>query len=784
MKDRITQRQKDLHNQKWYKEKIDGLDSRTLKFYTVDSNKAEAQANYDLFNNKINVEDFKHITHPFGKIEGELPADFKNQDIVSGKIKAILGMELKKPLDYKIVATNREATSRREKEEFSRIKEIVISEIMKEVESNIRKQALAQSKGRDLSEEEQVQIEQQIQQEIQNQTPEEVKTYMKREHQDPAEVMMSQIFEYETKRINIKRLFNNGFKHALLAGIEVYYLGIENKRPVVRVLNPLHFEFDRSPDVEFIEDSEWGIYEYRMSPSEVIRIFGEDLSNTEIDEIYALNENRSINEEFSFIENPYGNNNIRVIHAAWKSLKKIGFLTYLENGIPTSLIVDESYKLTPNDISLEWTWIPEVHEGWKIGKDIYKKMGPTEGQFKDIYNLHNCKLPFYGAVYDDTNSTPIALMGRLKPWQYYYDIILYRIQNLMASDKGKMVLINANLIPTSDGMTVEKWLYYMENLKIGFMNPNEEGASRSADITNAAKDVDLSLVSDISKYMQIAEYIELKAGRTVGITPEVEGQIANSAAVSNTQNNLVMASNIIEPYFSFHNYVKANVLEAFVEKAKVAYSSEDAREALTYVLDDMSLQMLSIDKYLLDNSTYGFFVDSSSKAWEIKQVMTQLSQAALQNDKAELSDIISIMEADSLIAAKELLKNAEERAHERELELENTKAKNQQEILKQQEAYAQKNHERMLEQITIKEEERRETELQKQAMLSIGFNEEKDADHDGELDVLELYRKGRETDIKVRKQALEEQKFKHQQEFDKEKLKIENKKANKSKNSN
>ena len=43
----------------------------------------------------------------------------------------------------------------------------------------------------------------------------------------------------------------------------------------------------------------------------------------------------------------------------------------------------------------------------------------------------------------------------------------------------------------------------------------------SKNIGEAAKDIDMSLVSDIQKYMQLAEYIERRCGESVGITKQI-----------------------------------------------------------------------------------------------------------------------------------------------------------------------------------------------------------------------------------------------------------------------
>ena len=148
----------------------------------------------------------------------------------------------------------------------------------------------------------------------------------------------------------------------------------------------------------------------------------------------------------------------------------------------------------------------------------------------------------------------------------------------------------------------------------------------------------------------------------------------------------------------------------------------------------------------------------------------------MQNNKAELSDIIKVIRSESVQEAEELLEVAEQKAQEREVEMSQQQAEQQKQALEQQELYAQAEHERAKELIILKEEQRRETEIQKQTILSLGFNENKDLDNDGVPDILEVAKFGVDAQIKQRKQDLDEKKFDHQIKQDDTKNKLEKEK--------
>ena len=788
-RERVTQKERDRNNKQWYKDKINLVSASAYgsSFYYGYGGVTDwkrKKVNYDLFNDIINKADFEYVCQPYGAQAGELPAQMTNRDIVSGKIKVLLGMEMKMPFSWNVIATNDQATTRKEQEEFNRIKEFVVNEVMAPIDAAIQQQQEEATRGRKLSPEEVQKLQQDLAAQREAQTPDEVRKYMARKHQDPAEVQAEQILNYLIHKEKIPEKFNKGFKHMNLAGLEVYRVDIINGEPTLTVVNPLYFDYDKSPDLDYIQDGEWARCEYRMTPSEVVATFGSELTPTEIDRIYRFQDNWAsptlIDYNFTFDENSSANT-VTVIHVTWKSLKKIGFLTYLDaNGEPQETIVDENYKLKKSfgDVSITWEWIPEAHEGWKILDDIYVYCRPVPGQNKDIDNLHVCHLPYYGAACDNLNSRITAPMDRMKAYQYYYNIILYRIELLMASDKGKILAMNIKGIPKSAGIDISKFLYFMEANKIAFVNPDEEGKRGVGDVPNMVKEIDMSLASDIFKYIQMAEFIERKCGSAIGITPQMEAQIGPNEAVSNTRQNIQMASHIIQPYFELHNNVKGTVLQALIDKAKVAYADGNKRKK-SYVLDDMSVMMFEIDPELLDLSTYGIFVTNSSKADDAKQAVIQLAQAALQNQQADLADIIRIIRSESINEAVEDLEAAQARKAVEAQAGERAKIQAQQEAEARAEQIKRDEWKHEEDMIILKERERRKTELEKQTILSLGFNENKDNDNDGVPDVFEVYKFDKDADIKARKLDLDERKLQQKTDHDAEKLRLEAEKIKK-----
>jgi hypothetical protein len=184
----------------------------------------------------------------------------------------------------------------------------------------------------------------------------------------------------------------------------------------------------------------------------------------------------------------------------------------------------------------------------------------------------------------------------------------------------------------------------------------------------------------------------------------------------------------------------------------------------------MSRRMVNIDYELLENSTYGIFVSNSMKSHEALQMVQQLSHAALQNQTAELSDVLKIMRSESVQEAEELLKVAEQDRKDREQQMQQQQLQAQAESEEKAREFKREEWQHEMNKMEREEELKTERELQKQAILSLGFNEDKDLDKDGMPDVLEVYKAGVDAQIKASKQKLDEDKLMHQKEVDKKKL--------------
>ncbi|MBQ1668372.1 MAG: hypothetical protein II063_10395 [Prevotella sp.] len=776
----------------------------------------DMRINYDLYDGKIDKSDFKYIYSPYG-IEGDAPAEFTNKDIISKRINAIDGIERQRPFSYKVMAVNPEATTRREQEEADKMREYVNAQIMNKIHSVVEEQyrqkmeqmqmRLQQAQAEGASPEElqgmqqelqqaQSQMEQEMAQQVEAMTPDEVKKYMKRDHQDPADILGSQILEYVVQEQDVKEKWNLINKDFCCVGKAIGYVGERCGKTVFERVNPMGFNFLRTSASHYIEDCEWCSYERYLNPSEIEMEFGDELSDKDMDGLlkdYALGEHDYMME---YKRDMYTTLGIRVVHVQWKDSKRIGFLTYMDpnSGEEQQTIVSDGYVLDKDngDVSIKWEWIVCVYEGYKIGADKYARMREVPGQFNDLENLNNrekCKLSYKGVWVD------VSLIDRMKTYQFLYSIIWYRIEMLMAKDKGKAVALNASMIDNKIG--IDKFLEFAENTGLMFMSGNTMEGSKAVpmNIGEAVKEVNRSMGSDIQQYQNIAEYIDLKCGECVGINQQIIGQVQQNEAVSNAQMAMQNGVNVLEHHFGMFNHFKEMCLQSLIETAKCVMVKYQP-EYIQYVLDDFSVEMLKPDYDLLDQSSYGIFVNNSVRTNQILDSIIQLIQPAMQNQRIEMSDVVKILKSESVQEAEELLLKAEDDRRKYEQDMQEKEAQKEQELeqMKQQtetermqfEAQAKMEQIRMKGEIDLKIAE---MNLQRQALLALGFDTDKDRNNNRVPDVIDQLKlmldqtkaqqKERELDLKERQQEENEQDASHKRKMDEKKLELEREKIRK-----
>lgn len=644
----------------------------------------ELQTYYNLYNSIFDEKDFKSITNPF-KVEDGFPATPHDFNIIRPKVDLLIGEETKRPLNFRVIRTSQEATSEMQEKE----KQMILQYIEAAITAR-------------MSPEEAQQFQEQLQSgEIM--PPEQIAKYMDKDYKDIVENTAYHSLTYLREKLDLDNEFIKGWKDGLISGREIYYVGVLNAEPYAERVNPICFSYDKSPDLEFIEDGSWCCRKMRMPITEVYDRYYDKLEEKDLDkleEMIGSTPGRNLGDrspvdmgiQLRIYDNPIfegsGKSLVNVWHCCWKSFKKIFYVTTTdEAGQPQINIVDETYQPVGNEVSVEPDWIIEVWEGYRAGSDLYFGIQPIEYQHVSIDNPNSQKLPYCGAIYSNTNSKPRSLVSILKPLQYMYIVLWYRLELAIARDKGKVVNMDITQIPKSMNISPAKWMHYLSSVGVNFINPYEEGwnipgreGGKPAQF-NQITALDLTMSNVIAEYIQLMDKIEELAGTISGITAQREGAVSSSEMVGNVERSVVQSSHITEPLFWVHNQCKRRVLNMLLNTAKGAWE-ETGKKKLQYIFDNGERAFLDITpKFYYEDMDV--FVSDTSKDLENIQKLQQLIQPAMQNG-ASLLEAAEVLTNDNFNIIKQKLKDMQTRQEQMQQQQQEAEAQQQQQLQQMQ----------------------------------------------------------------------------------------------------
>lgn len=750
----------------------------------------ELQTYYNLYNSIFDEKDFKSITNPF-KVEDGFPATPHDFNIIRPKVDLLIGEETKRPLNFRVIRTSQEATSEMQEKE----KQMILQYIEAAITAN-------------MSPEEAQQFQQQLQSgEIM--PPEQIAKYMDKDYKDIVENTAYHSLTYLREKLDLDNEFIKGWKDGLISGREIYYIGVLNAEPYAERVNPICFSYDKSPDLEFIEDGSWCCRKMRMPITEVYDRYYDKLEEKDLDkleEMIGSTPGRNLGDrspvdmgiQLRIYDNPIfegsGKSLVNVWHCCWKSFKKIFYVTTTDDaGQPQINIVDETYQPVGNEVSIEPDWIIEVWEGYRAGSDLYFGIQPIEYQHVSIDNPNSQKLPYCGAIYSNTNSKPRSLVSILKPLQYMYIVLWYRLELAIARDKGKIVNMDITQIPKSMNISPAKWMHYLSSVGVNFINPYEEGwnipgreGGKPAQF-NQITALDLTMSNVIAEYIQLMDKIEELAGTISGITQQREGAVSSSEMVGNVERSVVQSSHITEPLFWVHNQCKRRVLNMLLNTAKGAWE-ETGKQKLQYIFDNGERAFLDITpKFYYEDMDV--FVSDTSKDLENIQKLQQLIQPAMQNG-ASLLEAAEILTNDNFNIIKQKLKDMQTRQEQIQQQQQEAEAQQQQQL--QQMQNEAKQQELMLQEAQM-DLQRYQIDQDNQTKIAVAQinayrgTEELDQDQNGIPDPIEIgkqaieqqkinqeaynkrYEAKQKREIEDQKIQLEKDKMKHETELQKAK---------------
>jgi|GEM_PF-3416283 len=626
------------------------------------------QENFDLRENRININNFKKYIDLDDIGLDKLPSQFKHVGIGNSKINLLVGEYIKRKKDFKafLSANDKEGSSSKEKDIKKKFEKFIIDKITRESinQEELEKEIKAFQK------------------------------YIKYDYQDILEITANKILKKEYKEQFLAFLFEEEFEDLLVSAEQMVYIDVLAGKPVIRRVDPRNMYTWGSGDSKKIEDAEI-IVEFGYSgPGKLLDDYNDELSSADITKIEKYSEGSQgsygyggdqsvfdrygpqgpdgvqivpgsqIKSQHSFGATVNDQGLIRIMRVSWKGKRKVQYIKWYEDGEAMYDYRNENYILDDvvGEELVAVRWISEWHKIAVIGEDIYVKGEVIPFQGRSIVNP-SLVTPNYIGTVGATSLTDIS-----KPLDYAYDILWWKREIALATHKGSAALINASMIPS--GWEAEDWIKYLTVNKLGFLDPTNEilkgpsqGKSAGAFNTLTGTTIDLSGDGkEIQMYNDQLFHIEQTMGRITGVSAGREGAIGSNEAVGNVEREINQSSHITEKWFSIQNNFVKRVLKKYLEACQFAYKTNPQNGA--YMLDDMGQVFLDqIDEF--PSAEFDLHLSDSTSDAQLFADLKQLAHAAIQNGNAELSDIIDMYQSESVQELSRKLKNSAEELRER-----------------------------------------------------------------------------------------------------------------------
>tara|TARA_R110002096_G_scaffold98446_3_gene219095 strand:+ start:1241 stop:3532 length:2292 start_codon:yes stop_codon:yes gene_type:complete len=603
---------------------------------------------YDYYNGVIEDSDYNYVLKPYGKTRKNFPSKMRNYPIIKPIIDLLLGEKSKRPLNYTVTVQNGDTVTEKEK-----AKQQVI---YKNLEMQFLKVMAAENpelmKGGQMPEEIPM--------------PEQIAGQFEDSYVDNRAIKGQYAMNYIMQEQEIYDKIQKAWFHFLVSG-EVYtHRGVRHSEPFYDVLNPIDIDYDKDPDLEFVEDGDWALSRKHVHASTVIDHYHDTLTDEQVLELeqprHSESDNYLLHSASSSDGNSFRSRLIEVVEVYWKSRKRIGFLSFIapETGQAEEMEVEEGYKmpleLKEEGATLKWMWVNEVWGGTRVDGRFYVNIHPLENQRASLDNPSKCKLPINGRRYSDVNSKNISLVSLGIPFQLNYNIYKYRLELAIARSKDIVAQFDINMIPKKWDM--DKFMYYVEGTGIAWVDYNKEGVTLSPQHQSV---LDMS-IKTIQQYIILLDSIMQEWEKLSGVNRQRQGEIGAYEGKASSQQAILQSSHITEDLFRKFGRLEQRDFQALLDYSKEAWLTG---KKTMFVMPDGTTDYLDLDSMSHMESNYGIFVSDAGKDQMKLDQIKGLTQAMVQNG-TKASTVADMLDSDSFPQIKSKLKKAEKAAEELE----------------------------------------------------------------------------------------------------------------------
>ena len=518
---------------------------------------------------------------------------------------------------------------------------------------------------------------------------------------------------------------------------EVYtYREVYKDDVYLQVVSPLEY-FRVDSGNRYIEDDDAGVRVYTMTIPQIIDRFRDELTDKEIQYLKTIYRNSAqydSDERIEFIkglddfserkavlqttkdflrnESSYWQQHVKIYHYVWKTEVKQGILTHLDQlGGLSQTIVDSTYKFdeTLGDINIEWEWVNQVWEGWRIGgqhSGVYIKPRPILVQRERFNNYSDVKLPYNGIVGLNKDNVRNPIPFRILPYLALYRI--YTLQQERAVNKFKSwLLFPESILADSDAMSTEERLAIAN--KDGFLPFNDTEVT-----TGAIQSIREIATAALNNYITLLDNLKLslknEAWEAANMNNARFGNTRDYGGKAVNENNYAQA--LMGSVWSLEcfNLFRERDYIANIDYSKFAWV--DGKRGSYVDPTTNQVKIVDLDGVSDFASNIGIYIRNNSDVQQKLNTMKELAFSASQNGDIEVA--IEAITDNNLTSIAKNIKKAMDAKREYEMQMQQAQQQAQQQteqIIAQREAAKQqfeaeqkamdREHEMIIEQMKI-----------------------------------------------------------------------------------
>lgn len=654
----------------------------TLDYYInlaeTNNDKTVIQDLLNAANGILDEKVFKYVLTPYGDSYTNnlstfrLPGEIRNVSLITPIIDKVMGEFVKLPHRYNVIVANPDVINKKTSELNKKVKEAVKKIYAnKLIQNNI--------------------IEGEPQQ---TDSVKDIANDHTTNWQDDRAIAGQNYMDFLKYDSDDSLLYTQAFYDWIVTNETYSYRTVYNDNVIKEVISPLEY-YRISNGSFFIEDDDAGVRKYKLSIHQITDRFRHELSENDIkylddlstkytqsdgsitvplsivksrisDEYYATFYQNSPTSDYVWVSN---NGLFDVNHVVCKTFVKVGILKYIDGlGQENETIVTEDYTLNleQGDISIDWEWVNQVWEGWRIGDKhvgIYLKLRPVAVQRDEINNISKCKLPYNGIVSVLHKSVIHSIPFRLLGYEAIHKIFTLQLERMVSKEvnSGKVMVIPQSLLG-SDEISQSENIYMMTADGKIIVDDSDNNFHNKV---SGFKIIDAGMGKYINEIRNLIQQNKTDAWEAVSWNRQRDSQVMASDGKAVTEmaiDRSALGSVLMHETF---NKFRERDYEADLDYSKVAWN--DGQQG-SYITPDGTVAYFAVNGLEHMETQYGIHVASSAIEFDKLKAYRDMAFSAAQNGEFEIA-INAIEGTNSAKIKNALLKFMEiKRAYEAKLE--------------------------------------------------------------------------------------------------------------------